>query len=214
MLKRFCTILAAVLAPGWALAQAPAQGAQAVGNDPAAKVACKTGGQFFWACHPISETPEGQGIGAAAARLAACMFVPRGAGSTSTDVVVPFQFDSLTFQQVIARDDCPYDPEAPPELPGARPSYQYTPTAREFQKNYPPKAQDFGKEGVVVLECAAIDNRYHKCRVLREGPMYLGFAEAALRISALMQLAPLDKEGKPVEGRLFRFTIAFKLPQR
>lgn len=211
MLKGLRTALLVLLTPCLGHAQVPAPSSPARNSDPAAEVTCGTGDNFYWACHLISETPEGQGVGTAAMRMAACMWGSNRVGAKGSDVVIPFRFEKLTPQQVAALADCPYDPADSSDLPGAKPNYQHTPSGRELDKYYPSRAHSLGKEGLVILECMAINNEYKNCRVLREAPINLGFGASALQLSALMQLTPLDAENKPVEGRLFRVPIVFRM---
>jgi hypothetical protein len=188
MHKGLCTALLLLLTPSLGHAQIPTPSASARSSDPAAEVACMIGDNFYWACHLISETPEGQGIGAAAMRMAACMWGSNRVGAKGSDVTIPFRFEKLTAQQVIMLADCPYDPTYQSGLTGANPNYRHTPTGREFDKYYPSQAHSLGKEGLVILECMAIKSEYKYCKVLREAPINLGFGASALQLSTLMQL--------------------------
>jgi hypothetical protein len=211
MLKGFCTALTVLLVPSLGSAQSPTTSAPKVGSDPGAKIACKASEYFYWACRVTSETPEGQGVGAAAMRVAACLRGSTQYSATSVDVEIPIEFKGLTAQQVVGSADCPFDPAEPEELPGADPVFIRKPTGNDIAKYYPPRAMDFGKEGWVVAECQAVQNKFKNCRILREYPLGLDFGAATKRISDVIELRSLDKDDQPVEGRLFRMAMAFRL---
>lgn len=216
MPKTVCALLLVLVAPNLGHAQTPSGSLQTAAPDPSAKVACTKGNYaaqdiFYWGCHAIAETPEGQGVGAAAARIAACLVNVNGPPQRE-DVVLPFVFKGLTPQQLAASADCPFDPTDPAELPGAAAVISHSPTEKELSKYYPLHAAfDLGKLGRVMLECTAIHGQFQNCRVLREYPQGLGFGAAAIRMAGLFKLEPLDQDNNPVEGRLFRLPIAFNL---
>jgi hypothetical protein len=209
MLKTIGVVLAVLLVPALGYSQSLGEGAQ---PDPSAKVACKAGGYFYWACQATSESPEGQGIGAAAARYAACLKSSTEPKSKIDDAVVPIVFKGLSPQQVVKSVECPFDPNDPAELPGAKPVYLRPSKPVKIEPQiYPKRAQDLGITGAVVLECKAVENRFQNCRILREYPLGFGFGAAAQRTAALLELRPLDESNQPVDGRLFRFPMNFNL---
>jgi len=215
MQRRLLISLMAALIPVASFAQAPESGGQAPAGDPTAKVVCTkkeyaAGDIFYWACHSTSETPEGQGVVEAAARMAACLVNLKGPPE-QTDVVLPIRFKGLTPQQVTGSVDCPFDPAAPADLPGAKAIVETGPSGDSFAKFYPAKAHDLGIGARVILECVAVKNRYQDCSVLREYPSNFGFGAAAQHVSKFFKLKSLDQAGQPIEGRRFRVPIAFIL---
>jgi protein TonB len=198
--------IAALLTPTANFAQEPTGSAQ-VSGPPSAKVACTAGDYFYWACHVVSETPEGQGIGAAAARFVACLRGPKKAGQPKAEVVVPVVFKGLTPQQVTASVMCPFDPAEPAELPGGTPAFLHQLTGSDMQKFPPERAIAQRVGGAVVIECQAVQDTYKNCRILRETPQGYGFSQHAMGLATLIRLRPLDQDGQPVEGRRFRFSI-------
>ena len=204
MLKQLCVTFGVLFVANVSFAQQPADKAPTVSDDPRATVACKIAYGFYWECHPTSESPEGQGIGAAAARLAACLTSSKKSNSADPEVEIPIRFKGLTPQQVVGSVDCPFDPDLKVNAPDLGTILQRRPTGAEILRSdeyLPPKVHHQRIEGASVIDCEVIGGKYKNCKIVREAPRGFGFGAAALKMSEFYQVAPLDKDGRPVEGR-------------
>ena len=80
---------------------------------------------------------------------------------------------------------------------------------------YPAAAQRRGIEGSATIACVVdAGGMLHDCQVLSEAPAGVGFGEAAVRMSVLFRMRPLDKDGQKVDGGVVRIPIRFRLPRR
>ncbi len=91
------------------------------------------------------------------------------------------------------------------------PHWLSRPGAREFDRFYPPRARERGKEGRVTLDCVVGATGAIACRVARESPEGWGFGDAALKIAPSFRLAPRLEDGRATEGGTVRVDIAFRL---
>ena len=100
----------------------------------------------------------------------------------------------------------PLEREATPARFGKMPS------GDEFANEYPSAAQLLKLGGTVTLACkVSVDGRLEACKVAAENPQGVGFASAAMRLTAYFQLQPAKLDGKAVEGSI-TFPINFQLP--
>ncbi|MDZ4777517.1 MAG: TonB family protein [Alphaproteobacteria bacterium] len=85
------------------------------------------------------------------------------------------------------------------------------PGAREFERFYPPRALERGREGRVTLDCVVGASGAIACTVARETPEGWGFGAAALKIAPSFRLAPRMEDGRATEGGTVRVDLAFTL---
>jgi hypothetical protein len=157
-------------------------------------------------CMVEKESPAAMGFGQAALTIA-----PKYRVATTTRAGAPIVdgFLRVTF-------DWRAPPAPPPE--GARfvtdPVWVSSPTPDRAAKLYPDRAMRMEQTGWAVVQCAiAADGRLAQCAVIDEYPLDMGFADAALRLTAFYQAASKDAVGAPVAGALVRIPMNFNLPE-
>jgi periplasmic protein TonB len=105
--------------------------------------------------------------------------------------------------------DPPPAPPAAAVLTGitwlARPSQQ------DFDRYYPPRANQREQEGRVVLDCIVSGDGRIACTVASEEPSGWGFGDAAVRISRNFRAAAQTSDGRPTSGGRVRVPITFRL---
>ncbi len=84
----------------------------------------------------------------------------------------------------------------------------------KLRELFPAKASAAGlATGRAVLDCIARqDGRMTSCQVTSEDPPSMGFSDAALKLAAMMALAPKGQDGKSVEGAHVRFAVRINKP--
>lgn len=102
-------------------------------------------------------------------------------------------------------------PPAPAAPFITHPRWLARPGPREFERFYPPRARDLGREGRVTLDCIVAADGSLGCRVAREQPAGYGFGAAALKIAPSFRIAPRMEDGRPTEGGTLQVDIAFRL---
>lgn len=105
----------------------------------------------------------------------------------------------------------PAGPVAAPAPVITNPVWLARPGAREFERYYPPRALERGREGRVTLDCIVGANGAIACAVARETPEGWGFGAAALKIAPSFRLAPRMEDGRATEGGTVRVDLAFRL---
>ena len=187
---------------------------------PVATVECTDRNGWLLGCKLISENPEGQGVGAAALNLSACM-ITNSVGAAPKPgmpqpkprvVSIPFRFDKTSLPIPPGQAKCPYDPATPAE-PVDDPSkfvLKRIPSGNDSMDTYPRGAMEKLIAGKVMVECVAHGDSLDACAVLRESPLGDGFDQAALWMMKLFRIAPNDKAGKPVEGRKYRTILNWR----
>jgi protein TonB len=105
----------------------------------------------------------------------------------------------------------PAEPTAAPAPVITNPVWLSRPGAREFERYYPPRALERGREGRVTLDCIVGANGAIACAVARETPEGWGFGAAALKIAPSFRLAPRMEDGRATEGGTVRVDLAFRL---
>jgi protein TonB len=84
------------------------------------------------------------------------------------------------------------------------------PSARDYSRFYPSRANDRGQAGTVVLDCAVAADGNISCSVISEDPSGWGFGEAAMRMSRLFRAAAQNSQGLPTSGGRTRVRIGFQ----
>jgi TonB family protein len=158
----------------------------------------------FSACRVEEEQPVGAGFGAAALSLVPTLRI--GPATTGGEPVAGRA----------VRFGLRFPPKLPLLPPGARPArhpnWTSRPTSDELGRYYPKRALRAAIEGRAVLQCMGTkDGRLDGCVAIDEDPADYGFGEAALRLVASFQMAPLDGDGRPVAGAMVRVPVAFRL---
>lgn len=149
-------------------------------------------------CAVISETPTGQGFGAAALSLATGMELK----PTTTDgkrvagmsFIVPVKFDPGVLKGGVTI---------------TRPDWVRLPTADELMAYYPAEASRSG--GRVVIHCNVTDRGLMQgCSLLQETPPGHGYGGAALAMSDLFVMRPMTVDGQPVGGSEINIPIKWE----
>lgn len=88
------------------------------------------------------------------------------------------------------------------------------PSADDFQRNFPDRAQRMEVSGRVVLSCM-LDDRgvVTSCDIVEETPAGYGFGDAALRLSRLFRAKARKVDGQTVGGTTVPLTLTFQVPQ-
>jgi TonB family protein len=149
-------------------------------------------------CAVVSESPTGQGFGAAALSLASGMELKPttadGKPVVGRSFIVPVKFD-------------------PGVLKGAttltNPDWVRLPTTNELWSYYPSQASSNG--GRAVLHCF-VTNRglMDRCTVVSEQPTGHGYGSAALGIGGIFVMRPMTVDGQPVGGAEINIPIRWE----
>jgi TonB family protein len=149
-------------------------------------------------CTLVSETPAGQGFGAAALAMAAKS--PENPNISLDDA-------SLRGPQPITVTFSLHpSPKVSPDLtaPGhliSRPSLVSGPTPAQLQAAYPARALADQVDGEAVIGCLAMkDGKLSACSVLGESPPGYGFGQAALDVAADFVVKPAEVDNRPVDN--------------
>jgi len=158
-------------------------------------------------CKLVSETPAGQGFGAAALAMAAKS--PENPKLNLADPSVRPPLD------VVARFRL-HPPAIVPDLTQMghtllAPSLVTVPTPAQIQAAYPARALADGVDGAAVLDClvtakGALDD----CRLYGEEPTGYGFGAAALDLAGDFVLRPRLLDGDPFGGAEVRVPVQFR----
>src|SRR5579871_2515633 len=178
----------------WAKAY-PAQAAQAriAGS---VRLRCKAAADgSLQNCSVASETPVGEGFGAAALSLAGGMQLR----TTSTDgsliagrqVEFPIKFDPALLK--------------PPTIV-SNPDWLRRPTDRELYQYYPAAAR--GAAGQTLLMCVVTGRGL--LDATEESPAGHGFGAASLAMAQLFLMRPMTADGQPVGGSRVRIPIGYE----
>lgn len=94
-----------------------------------------------------------------------------------------------------------------------QPVWLRRPTAGDVARVYPRGARRDGISGRVVIRCRVnSEGRLERCEIASETPSGLGFAEAAIKLSARFIMSTATKEGVPVTGALVNIPLLFRPP--
>jgi hypothetical protein len=157
-------------------------------------------------CSLISETPAGQGFGAAALAMAAQsqdnpkINQPELLSAASVDQAVKFTL---------------HPPDIDPDI--TRMAHSMTgptlitePTRAQIQAAYPVRALSDQVRGGAAMVCTVTETGHlQDCHVAAELPSGYGFGQAAVDLAGDFLLKPALLDGEPVGGRQVRVAVAF-----
>jgi TonB family protein len=200
--------LADPTAPDPALAFYP-PAAMAAGVEGQATIRCGRDAQMkLIGCVLVSETPAGQGFGAASLALAATSQDNPKLDVTNPALLKPAEF-TIAFRL--------RPPSVDPDLGGmshivTRPTMTHAPSPADVARYVPIDARSI--QGHVVLQChVSVEGRLFECQVLQEFPSgrHLG-AAATLIAQNLYRLAPGLLDGQPNPAAEVEIPIDFGPP--
>jgi TonB family protein len=180
----------------WARAY-PAEAAQSgISGDVKMRCSASAAG-LLQNCAIISETPTGQGFGAAALSLASGMELKpttdNGKPVAGMSFIVPVKFEAgvLKGQAIITQPD-----------------WVRVPTGDELYNYWPAGATADG--GKTVVHCS-VTNRglMQDCTLTRESPEGHGYGASALAVTELFVMRPMTIDGQPVGGGTINIPINF-----
>lgn len=179
--------------------------AKAKGVEGKATITCRTRKGMVWACALDSETPAGEGFGAAALALAkryeASPTAEDQSSAYSGDQEFIFALPELKTLQV---GGIAYD--LPLQIDG--------PSLDDLYKAWPRAARFTGIEGSAKLWCTVtIGGLLQACSVAEEAAPGLGFGAAALKLAPLFRFAPARKGGVPAPMS-FPISVVFECDVR
>jgi TonB family protein len=158
-------------------------------------------------CTLVSETPTGQGFGAAALAMAA-----RSPDNPKVDLpdeaAKPPQ--QLTLHFTLG------PPQIVPDITRMghvvqKPGIVSQPTAAQIQAAYPERALANQIEGAAAIDCqVGVDGKLSGCRIAGELPDGFGFGQAALDLAGDFLMKPRAVDGDPVGGAIVRVGVSFK----
>ena len=174
--------------------------AKAAGVEGEAKLRCERDAHAALRnCQLVSETPAGQGFGAAALALAAQspdnpkVDIPDSA-RPPIDIAVRFQLHP--------------QPQVAPDLTQmghmvTQPQIAQRPTRAQIQAAYPARALSDGVDGAAMIDCIAdAKGALTRCQVYGERPTGYGFGAAALDLAPDYQLKPRLLDGEPISAEV------------
>jgi TonB family protein len=182
--------------------------ARAAGVEGSATVRCSRNEHLALVnCSLVSETPTGQGFGAAALAMAALskenpkVDLPELKTQASADTVLRFSL---------------HPPSVTPDITlmahvMSTPKILTKPTAAQIKEAYPVRALSDQVEGGAIIVCAVTgQGSLASCRVAREVPNGYGFGQAAVDLAPDFKMAPALVDGEPINGAPVTLTVPFR----
>jgi TonB family protein len=184
--------------------------ARAAGVDGEATLRCaRTLHLALTGCTIVSETPAGQGFGAAAMNMAAQSKDNPKLTLTDPQALAP---QELTVHFQLRPPRITPDITAMAHIVTA-PEIVTKPTKAQIQAAYPVRALDDQVEGGAVIDCIVNEaGSLEGCRVGAENPPGYGFGQAAVDLAGDFVMKPGRFDGDPVGGRPVRISVAFTTP--
>ena len=158
-------------------------------------------------CTQVSETPAGQGFGAAALAIAARSPDNPKVNLTDASVRPPVSF-TVHFRL--------HPPGVYPDLTQmghtlVQPALVTAPTRAQIQAAYPVRALADQIDGAAILDCLVTDRGLlAKCVITGETPVGYGFGAAALDLVGDFVLKPRLIDGDPIGGAEVRVPVEFQ----
>ena len=186
--------------------------ARAAGVEGEATVSCEHTPQMaLTGCRLVSETPAGQGFGAAALAMAAAarpnpkLAVTDPAMLERHDVTVRFRLHPPSVSPNLA---LMWHVVVPAKIIAP-------PTAADWEAAWPAAARQAHADGFASMSCrVTVEGRLTGCVLLEEHPLKQGFGATALALAAHFTLSPRTLDGEPVEEPDGRLPIHFSQPPR
>jgi TonB family protein len=157
-------------------------------------------------CVLVSETPAGQGFGAAALAMAARS--PENPKLTEpSEVAAPPQEMTVRFSL--------HPPAIDPDLTGMahmvdQPKIVGQPTAAQILAAYPTRALANQVSGAAAMDClVSAQGTLNDCRIVAELPTGYGFGQATLDVAKNFVMKPRLFDGDPVGGAVVRLAVRF-----
>jgi TonB family protein len=157
-------------------------------------------------CVLVSETPAGQGFGAAAMAMAAKspdnpkLNYPDEPSKPPQDVEIKFTLRP---------------PEIRPDITSVahsvgKPVIVTAPTNAQIQAAYPERALSNQIEGAAAIDCfVTAEGRLSRCQIAGETPAGYGFGQATLDLAGDFVMQPRTVDGDSVAGALVRVGVKF-----
>lgn len=186
-------------------------GAFESGIDGAAIVDCLVGREGSLSdCRVVVEGPQDQGFGPAAASLAPmarlASATASGHPSAGRRVKAAIRF-RLPWSPPDSTDDRALITVSPISV------YAKKPSAEDFARSYPERAQRKNIEGRATLHCRVADNgALDNCSATDDAPADQNFADAALALSRLFQIDIKRKPGNFAIGKQVTIPLRWVLP--
>jgi len=157
-------------------------------------------------CVLVSETPAGQGFGAAALAMAAQapdnpkLNFPDETAKPPAEVTIRFMLRPPAISPDITRMAHTV----------SQPGIVTKPTAAQIQAAYPERALDNQIEGAAAMDCTVMaDGKLTGCRIAGEAPGGFGFGQATLDLAGDFVMRPRAVDGEAVSGAAVRVGINF-----
>jgi TonB family protein len=184
--------------------------ARAAGVEGEATIKCaRTEHLAMTGCTLVSETPAGQGFGAAALAMAA--------QSKDNPKLSLREVATMAPQETTLRFSL-HPPGIAPDITRmahvlSNPSIVTKPTTAQIQAAYPARALDDQVQGGAIIDCVVNETgALQECRVAAESPDGYGFGQAAVDLAGDFVMKPGQLDGDPVGGRPVRISVAFTSP--
>lgn len=158
-------------------------------------------------CVLVSETPAGQGFGAAALAMAA---------QSPDNPKLDFADEPAKPPQELTLRFTTRPLEIKPDITHMahmvdKPVIVTQPSDAQIQAAYPARALDNQIEGAALMDCAVtLDGKLGGCRIAAETPSGYGFGQAALDLAIDFAVKPRMVDGEPVAGALVRVGVSFR----
>jgi hypothetical protein len=157
-------------------------------------------------CVLVSETPAGQGFGAAAMAMAAKapdnpkLNFADEPGKPPQDIEIKFTQHPLEIRPDIT---------TVPHIVG-RPAIVTAPSSAQIQAAYPERALADQIDGKAAMDCyVTAEGKLASCRIAGELPTGYGFGQATLDLAGDFVMKPRTLDGEPAGGALVRLGVNF-----
>jgi len=197
---------AAAQAPDPALVFYPAA-ARAAGIEGSAVIRCIHNEHMALRnCVLVSETPAGQGFGAAAMAMAA---------KSPDNPKLDYPDEPAKPPQEIEIKFTLRPPEIRPDITSVahtvgKPVIVTAPTNAQIQAAYPERALSDQIEGAAAIDCfVTAEGRLSRCQIAGETPAGYGFGQATLDLAGDFVMQPRTVDGDSVSGAMVRVGVKF-----